>query len=203
MFAANIIRVAVSFLLAFLLQLPLGLTGIQFTRAWLPLLIGVILFVASYFSIKAAYSENVVAEYLPVNRLLGGSFWEMVILLGVFVPFGEELFFRGLVQNLFTQAVGIWPGVLLSVLVFVAVHYGNVVSGFETKDQFRRMLLGRVLVTTVLCWLYLDSQSIWLPIFLHALQDLGTYLILYRHNKNSGSQRLPESFVEEYSRTDV
>ncbi len=200
-FFANILRVLMALLLALFLDLPLGLRGIE--GGWLPFLAGLVLFLISYLSLKAAHSEKVVDDYLPVNNLLKGSFWETVFLLGIFVPVGEEMLFRGIVQNLFARAVGGVSAIALTLLVFVGIHYGNVISGFETRQQFFRMLLGRLLITAVLCWLYYESKSIWLPIIIHALQDLGTYLAIYKLNKKSGSEMLPDKLGEKNPRADI
>lgn len=198
---ANIIRIIATLTFAYLFKLPLGLRGIE--GGLLAFILGIIIFIMSYFSIKAAFSEDIAHEYIPLDNLLVGSFWQMFFLLGFFVPIGEEMFFRGLVQNLFAKAVGeIWA-IVFSILAFVGIHYNNVLSGFETKEQFKKMFPGRLLITAILCWLYYESKSIWLPVFIHALQDLGTYLIVYRYNKKTGSHRLPESFGEENSRTDI
>ncbi len=200
-FIANMLRIVMAFMFAFLFDLPLGLSGIQ--GGWLPFLIGIVLFFITCLSLRAAHSEKVIDDYLPVNNLLKSSFWEAVLLLGIFVPLGEEMLFRGIVQNLFAKAVGGLGAIALTILVFVGIHYGNVISGFETKQQFLKMLLGRLLITTVLCWLYYESKSIWLPIIIHALQDLGTYLVVFQLNKRSGSPKLPDNLREKNPRADI
>jgi len=111
--------------------------------------------------------------------------------------------FRGVVQNLLTRGLGTVVGSTLSVIVFTGVHYGNVKSGFETKEQFMRMLPGRVLITAILTWLYAASGSIWLVVFIHALQDLGTFLLAHYYTKKLGSQKLPSTFTCEESGTDI
>ncbi len=201
---ANLIRVGFTIVMSLVFNLPLGFSGINSGwQTWLPFFLGIGLFAISYFSLQIAYKEGVTHEYIPLNNLLDGSLGEKVLLLGLFVPLGEELFYRGLIQNLFVKAIGALGAILLTILVFVGIHYGNVISGFETKEQFFSMLLGRLLLTSVLGWLYLESQSIWLPIFIHALQDLGTYLIVYGKEKRLGSSKPPNLLGEKDSRTDI
>lgn len=195
---ANLIRVGFTIIMSLVLHLPLGFSGLNSGwRTWVPFFLGIGLFAISYFSLQIAYKEGVTHEYIPLNNLLDGSFWERILLLGFFVPLGEELFYRGLIQNLFVKAIGDLGAILLTILVFVGIHYGNVISGFETKEQFFSMLVGRLLLTSVLGWLYLESQSIWLPIFIHTLQDLGTYLIVYRKEKRLGSSKPPNTLRRE------
>lgn len=198
---ANLIRLLVSLTLAFLFKLPLGLFGIE--GGLIPFLVGIILFIVSFFSLRTAFSQNVVEQYLPLKQLIRRPFWQTVVLLGIIVPIGEEFLFRGVIQNLMAKALGPWLGGVFSMVIFVGVHFGNVLSGFETKEQFKRMFLGRLLITGVLTWLYIESRSIWLVVTIHALQDLGTYLLVYHYTKKLGSQRLPSTMTSQESRTDI
>jgi membrane protease YdiL (CAAX protease family) len=200
-FAANLLRAVVSLTLAFLLKLPFGFVGAS--GGLIPFILAVILFVISGFSLRTAFLENVVEGYLPLRRILRNPFWPTVLLFGLVVPVGEEFLFRGVVQNLLTRGLGTVVGSTLSVIVFTGVHYENVKSGFETKEQFMRMLPGRVLITAILTWLYAASGSIWLVVFIHALQDLGTFLLAHYYTKKLGSQKLPSTFTCEESGTDI
>ena len=168
-FAANLLRAVVSLTLAFLLKLPFGFVGAS--GGLIPFILAVILFVISGFSLRTAFLENVVEGYLPLRRILRNPFWPTVLLFGLVVPVGEEFLFRGVVQNLLTRGLGTVVGSTLSVIVFTGVHYGNVKSGFETKEQFMRMLPGRVLITAInLAYAALKALA---GSLIHALPDLG------------------------------
>lgn len=88
---------------------------------------------------------------------------------------GEELLFRGLIQGRFRRAYGVIPGILAAATVFGLVHLIALVgSGSElvyvTIAAVAGLLLGVV---------YELTQNLLVPIAVHALWNVGTYLVLY------------------------
>lgn len=96
----------------------------------------------------------------------------MTILLVIATPFAEELAFRGLLYRWSRDHWGVLPGVVLSSLVFSALH-GMV----ETIPMFA--LLGAILALV-----YEKSGSLWPGIITHGTFNLvitlGTYVFLAR-----------------------
>jgi len=91
----------------------------------------------------------------------------MLILAGVLAPFGEELLFRGVFYPLLRDRVGVWPGVLLSSLIFGIIH-GDITVGLTA------FLLG-----IILALVYEYSRSLWTSILVHAINNSAKIALLY------------------------
>ena len=116
--------------------------------------------------------------------LVMDSIWEFLLTLfvvAVLPAVGEELLFRGVVQQQLERATQnpVWA-VWVSAIIFSAFH-------FQFAGFLPRMLLG-----AGLGYLYLWSRSLWVPIvahfFINGMQIAGQYI-----QKNA----LPESTIEE------
>ena len=74
--------------------------------------------------------------------------------------FGEELLFRGLMQNVFVEWMPVWVAIVVAAGVFGAMHYLT--------------LTYACLATLMGCYLgilYLATDQIWVPIISHAVYD--------------------------------
>ena len=91
----------------------------------------------------------------------------MVFLAGFAVPFGEELIFRGIFYKMLRERWGVWPGVLISSLVFGAIH-GDLAVGLTA------FLLG-----ILLALVFEYSRSLWTSILVHALNNSVKIGLLY------------------------
>ena len=80
-------------------------------------------------------------------------------LLIVIAPFAEEIFFRGFLYQSFRNSFGVWPGAILSGLVFGVIH-------FEFFKLVQLAILG-----VILALLFERTRSLWPPIMLHAHQQ--------------------------------
>lgn len=58
-----------------------------------------------------------------VGALSPGMLLPAVLVIGVLVPIGEELFFRGYVQSRLCRRWGTWPGILAAALFFGLAHF--------------------------------------------------------------------------------
>ena len=111
-------------------------------------------------------------DAMVAGMMLMDSGWELAfnLLIAALVPaVGEELIFRGLVQNQLEKQTGrTHLAVWITAVVFSAIH-------FQFAGFFARMLLGGVLGYT-LVW----TRSLWAPIALHFVfngwQVAGAYL---------------------------
>jgi membrane protease YdiL (CAAX protease family) len=91
-----------------------------------------------------------------------------------FVGFSEELMIRGAVLQALRHTVPIWPAVLLTSVVFGAMHSLNVFITGELQPaliQSAAAFLSGLLFIA----LRLRSGSLWLPILIHALWDFATF----------------------------
>jgi membrane protease YdiL (CAAX protease family) len=103
---------------------------------------------------------------LPEGFSWGGALG-MILLVGVAVPFAEELFFRGFLYQFIKERLGVWPGILLSSMIFGAVH-GDIAVGLTA------FLLGILLAVV-----YEYSRSLWAAVIVHALNNSAKVALLY------------------------
>lgn len=95
-----------------------------------------------------------------------------VIVIAILAPMGEELLFRGFLQNQFHHAssnihVAIW----LSAILFSAIH-------IQFFGFVPRLLLGGLFG-----YLYYWSGNLWIPILGHLVNNGFTLLMVYMHQK--------------------
>lgn len=90
-----------------------------------------------------------------------------ILLIAVIPALGEELFFRGTIQKIFTEwRSAIW-GIWIAALVFSAIH-------LQFYGFIPRMLLG-AFFGYLLFW----SESLWLPIIAHFLNNAVAVIFYY------------------------
>jgi membrane protease YdiL (CAAX protease family) len=87
-------------------------------------------------------------------------------LLVVIAPVAEEIFFRGFVYQAFRNSYGVWPGAILSGLVFGVIH-------FEFFKLVQLAALG-----VILALLFEKTHSLWPPIMLHAINNALAFIYL-------------------------
>lgn len=88
--------------------------------------------------------------------------------VGIIVPISEELYFRGMLHRLFRPSLKFWPRVLLSSAIFALAHFdsaGVMVSSF--------------IMAVVIAIAYERSNSLWLPIAIHATTNSIAVLLIY------------------------
>ena len=104
--------------------------------------------------------------FLAMNSM--GDLLINILLVGVLPAIGEELTFRGVIQQTLTKNssnyhIGIW----LTAILFSAIH-------FQFYGFLPRMLLGAYF--GYLCYW---SKNIWLPIFAHFVNNTAAVLVVY------------------------
>ena len=91
--------------------------------------------------------------------------------IAVFAALGEELVFRGIIQNMIHRSNGnIHIAIWLSAILFSAIH-------FQFFGFVPRMLLG-----ALFGYLYYWSGNLWIPIFAHFVNNGFTLVMIYLHN---------------------
>lgn len=124
--------------------------------------------------------ENVMQEYEKNAEVITKAFLDIhtipallfnILLIAVIPAIGEELLFRGIVQKLLIQSaknlhIGIW----LSAIIFSALH-------FQFYGFLPRMLMG-----VLFGYLFIWSNTLWIPIFAHFLNNgtavVSSYLVV-------------------------
>lgn len=91
----------------------------------------------------------------------------MLVLGGVFVPIAEELMFRGVIYQMVRERYGIWIGIIVSSLIFGALHMEISVAG------------ATFVMGLFLAWMYERSGSLWPSILVHGMNNFLQLLFLY------------------------
>lgn len=106
------------------------------------------------------------ADILASDRSWVG-FISTLLMAGAVIPFAEELFFRGVLYGWLRRRYGMWIGIAVSALVFAIAH-ADIAIGVSN------LILG-----LVLAWVYERSQSLWVPVTLHAVNNSLAVALLY------------------------
>jgi membrane protease YdiL (CAAX protease family) len=100
----------------------------------------------------------------------GGFFWNSAtaVLIVVFAPLTEELFFRVALFGSLTRFLPRIGAAVISVVVFAALH-----TQYSTAGGWLALVLTSDvgLLGAALMWLYLRSRSIWPSVLLHAVSN--------------------------------
>ncbi len=125
-------------------------------------LLGSLTFTAAYAFIASALElDTFVPEPLPAELAGNGAYFAITALaLGVWVPFVEEVFFRGFLFAGLAAKYGLYVGVAASAALFALVH-------------FSVATIIPISVTGILFALvYHTTRSVWIPIAAHSAQNL-------------------------------
>jgi membrane protease YdiL (CAAX protease family) len=139
--------------------------------------------VAIAFGLLCIWVTGLVA--LLVQRLLGlsptnvqlpflapaGFSWVaaigMFVLVGVLIPFAEEVYFRGVLYTWLRQRWGVRVGILASALIFGAVHGDIAIAA------------GIFVMALFQAWVFERSRSLWTPFLIHAINNGTKVALLY------------------------
>jgi membrane protease YdiL (CAAX protease family) len=135
-------------------------------------------------------SDDIVEAFLKMN-----NYWDLVfniIILAVIPAIGEELLFRGLLQQSLIKKTGnIHIAIFITALIFSAFH-------LHFSGLFPRILLG-----LVLGYLFYWSKSLWIPIIAHFLNNAMLVVVSYPDFKSfnfiQNDQHLDSSIVNDTS----
>lgn len=132
-------------------------------------------FLENWMKDSEASAEKLTKAFLQMDSPL--DLFYNVLLIGVLPAIGEELIFRGIVQQTLNEGrknyhIGIW----VSAILFSALH-------LQFYGFIPRMLLG-----ALFGYLYHWSGSLWVPIFAHFINNATAVVLTYM---------LGESMMEE------
>ena len=125
-------------------------------------LLGSLAFTSAYaFIVSGLGFDALMPKPLPVGLAGDGALMLVSVLaLGVWVPFVEELFFRGFLFAGIAARYGLYVGIAVSAALFAVVHFSlaTIIPIFITG-----ILFGLV---------YHVTRSIWIPVAAHSAQNI-------------------------------
>jgi membrane protease YdiL (CAAX protease family) len=127
---------------------------------------GIEMYLKAMESRAAMQTERILTVYT-----LGGLLFNIFI-IAIIPALGEELFFRGTLQRIFSDARGAVFAIWISAFIFSAFH-------FQFYGFIPRMLLG-----AFFGYLFVWSRDIWLPIVAHFANNFFIILYFYFYKNN-------------------
>lgn len=123
---------------------------------------------AAAFASGSQGSDNPI---LPQIALIASSSNTVAILLmlttvAVLAPFAEEIVFRGFLYSVLRKRIGIFPGIVVSALIFAGIH-------FDRGGTFMLLALGPVLAMA-----YERTRSLYPSMIAHGLWNSGAFALL-------------------------
>ena len=116
-------------------------------------------------------AEVLTMQLLDVKTLSG--LFVNLILIALLPAIGEELFFRGIIQNLLKERFNIHLAIWLTAIIFSAIH-------FQFYGFIPRALMG-ALFGYILWW----TGSMWVPIISHFTNNALAVTFYFFYNKGS------------------
>lgn len=137
------------------------------------LVIALLVALLSILAIKAGFGKGY-DSLVQTSKLSKVLTWITFLFL---VGPSEDLFFIGFVQNTLTPNLG-WGAIIAYLLIFLAYHYANVLSGIETKQEFFGTLPVRLMVSILLSLSFYFTNSLLYGFIVHNLVDTLSYAAL-------------------------
>ena len=118
-----------------------------------------------------AKAEILVQQMLCTDSVL--MFVANVFVIAIIPAVSEEMLFRGLLQSFFCKrGMNVHAAICLVGVIFGIIHF-----------QFAG-LLPRTFLGAVLGYLFYYSRSLWLPIIMHALNNMGAVVVYFIYTYN-------------------
>lgn len=103
------------------------------------------------------------------------------------VGFGEEVLFRGYLQNMLTKKYGFLWALPVASVFFVAVH---ILPKFMSGSIELLYFLSVFPIALILGYLFYATKSLWIGVVFHALEDFMVLGLFMTYNVKSGSAPL-------------
>ena len=161
------------------IRFHLKMSGLKITLLSLPLMIGTMLiseFFISRLPTTGKFWEDWYQKYEQMMEFATSTPWAMAFLGIIIAPIFEEIVFRGIImKGLTNKGVHPWKAIIFSALLFGIIH-GN-------PWQF----LGASVIGLVLGYIYWQSETLLLPILLHAFNNALVICLFYITGKENFS----------------
>lgn len=120
-----------------------------------------------------SHLEQVAVKQLKMTMGNTPLFLMMILVVSLFVPFMEELLFRGLLQNVLKRYLNRSCAIALTALVFSCFHY----SSSQGTGNFQ-LILSLLVLSGFLGFIYERERTLWAPIALHATFNSLNILVI-------------------------
>jgi len=140
----------------------LGLATLPFARQWLKYLIIIALFLAAQIGFETLVGDRRLALSTVQAALMAPGLLALAA-----SAFLEELLFRGLLLHELAALLSRWGAVLLTSLLFAAIHLPFWLSHGGLSATLLTNAGGVFLFSLLAGWFYLDSASVWPPTLAH------------------------------------
>jgi membrane protease YdiL (CAAX protease family) len=100
-----------------------------------------------------------------IRQFSGPSFLALVMVLGLFAPVAEEMFFRGFIQTRLVARFGAWPGILITAVLFGLLHLDPIHTPLS-------MVIG-----IFLGWATVASGTLLVAVLLHAANNVTSAVL--------------------------
>ena len=118
-------------------------------------------------------SATLMTEAFLESKSFAGLFYNL-ILIAILPAFGEELFFRGIVQRIFIDwTKSPWFGIFIAAFLFSFMH-------LQFYGFLPRLYLGFIFGV-----IYYWSGSIWLPILAHFINNAAAVVLLFIYGQEA------------------
>ena len=124
---------------------------------WVPLM-------AFLFGLDASPVLSILTAFIDSEAF---PLFKNLLYVAVFVPFIEELLFRGFVLDLTLEVYGFWPSIIISAILFGLVH----VAAFSVLNAF---FLG-----LIYGYVRIKTDSLWPSIFLHSMWNAHIDILIF------------------------
>lgn len=136
--------------------------------------------------IKQAEEQGEVVTKAFLKADNAGVFLLNVFIMAFLPALGEEIFFRGMIQQYTTKAVkNVYIAIVITAIIFSAFH-------FQFMGFLPRMLLG-IILGCIFVW----SGNIWLAVFAHFLNNGAAVTLNYLNQRNVISEEQLESVASD------
>lgn len=152
------------------LYAPLPLNFEVSTSDIWPFVIALFSSITAFFIINKIYGNRSL-QYRKIS--LFSSIKIVFYAMAFSIP--EEIIFRGIIQGYLGLFIVPMFAITCSALVFAVAHLPNGASGYRLHQLHWRFAVVTFLLGLALGWLYFITQSLTMPILLHAL-----YIVLYK-----------------------
>ena len=156
---------------------PLPFLGIT-TRPDAPAVLRGVVLSAIYLALGLLVGVLVEGRRLVPPWALGRDRWvEMVLTLPI-ACFAEEVFFRGFLLTKTRDLMGPWRAVLLTSLLFAAIHWPGWIASGGLRREIGPMSASVFGVGVLLGYLFLTTRSLWPSVVVHVLNNVVSGFLL-------------------------
>jgi membrane protease YdiL (CAAX protease family) len=140
--------------------------------------------IADWIKQTEGQGEVVTKAFLKADNI--GVFLLNIFIMAFLPALGEEIFFRGMIQQYMTKAVkNVYIAIIITAVIFSAFH-------FQFMGFLPRMLLG-IILGCIFVW----SRNIWVAIFAHFLNNGAAVTLDYLNQRNVISEEQLESVASD------